>query len=83
MIDTKFFKPCSPPTAAGVNFWLYNVPFDACAWSSFATELDAAVGPLTSLPWRGDTPSANGSVAKRPSGNAATSLPNKTFADTG
>ena len=40
-------------------------------------------GPRVSLPWRGDTPSASGSFARRPSGRALTSLPNSTFADTG
>ena len=45
-----------------------SVPFDAIPWSSFATEFAEAVGPFTSHPAVGETPSAIGVPANLPSG---------------
>ena len=39
---------------------LKSVPLEAIPWSSLATELQAAVGPLMSVPANGETPSATG-----------------------
>ena len=68
-----FLRAFSPARAEGRNFTLYSVPLEARAWSSLDTELAAAVGPCVSLPALGDTPSARGLPAARPSGRAPTS----------
>ena len=60
-----------------------SVPFDAMKWSSFATEFADAVGPFTSLPAAGETPSATGVYAYLPSGVAPVCAPRGTLADTG
>ena len=46
-----------------------------------ATELMTAVGPLRSVPWYGEQPSASGSPALRPSAEAPTHRPLGTLAE--
>ena len=58
--ETKLKIPSSPLRAIGWNFILKSVPFEAIPWSILATEFAAAVGPLTSRPAPGETPSAIG-----------------------
>ena len=60
-----------------------NYPDETGKLVGFDTEFAEAVGPFTSLPADGETPSATGVYANLPSGVAPVLAPRGTFADTG